>query len=356
MSTFDGLFEQIIHSEKAAQDRKNLLLELRCKVHIGQEKVKALQQECHDLHKKLKIKLHELSDKELTQKWLTSQVSIFQDQKACLENQMLDLQNTEKSLQEKLHEEMVKLCSEMSEFASNFGLGNVSHIQREEAYSKQLMELLQDQERLRTSLQMYNDKQSVVDKLCAEKESLQKALESVLKKNTDMTSKMCDELQKTASLEEERKSVSTVPQTSLQFLSLKQQLKYEKQKSAELEDLYVHLQAELQNINQNPWQKQEQQRHKSQHKHQQTQQSQRQLVGKCEQPNLEKFNGFSQSQEIAGNEENETKISERTNEVNSMSLDESFSDGDDTLVTFDLTGTLTNSDIFSRRNSNDMSS
>ncbi|XP_052771480.1 putative uncharacterized protein DDB_G0271606 [Mya arenaria] len=344
MATIDGLFEQIIHSEKVAHQRKTLLQELRQDVFTAQEKGKELEKRFSELREILKAKLDELSRHDLTVKWLSSQEQIYRDQKQELTEQLQTLREAEREHVTTYERDRLSWCEKMSGLAERYGLSGAGRETRHTEQRQQLHQLMEEMGALQAELQAYKEKEAVVVKCREERDSVRTKLEKLQEDNKKLASSLCTELQMTEDLEAECQSISDHLNTDQQFISLQQQLDEEKHRSTVLGSEGTQLQSELNQLHQQLWQHQLKQRQQQMLQQKQQQQQQwkhehnRKVHSGKQHPNTTS-NGSAQVSRV-------TQYGSSCVEINN----EVFSDSDDLL---DSQGHLTEGQLQVTRNNGD---
>ncbi|XP_052228985.1 involucrin-like isoform X2 [Dreissena polymorpha] len=260
MATIDGLFEQIIHSEKAAQHTKNKIQELRQEVFINQEKCCTLEQKNSELQQLLRTKLDELSRHEFTAKLLASREKIYLDQKTELDVEMKSLVEKQRSVAEWFYKERELLCSQISQYSEQFGGWSLNGQEdRLKHYRQQLEEILVEKQSMESEIEKFLMEEVVVTTITEEKEDLKNKHDKEQEVITALHSELNNETEKTACLENQCQALSEQTQNNPEYISLVKELEECKQQSALLDEEHTRLQDELNNLHQQLWQQQLQQ-------------------------------------------------------------------------------------------------
>ncbi|KAL3864274.1 hypothetical protein ACJMK2_005971, partial [Sinanodonta woodiana] len=146
--TLDDLFEQIIQTERRAQERKNFLQDIRNKLQLEQKGLTEKYEEGRSLQGQIDELVQKLIEEETKLKW-------FSNKEKILEEQLHKLAKEKECIQQQLHNEEDKavrdtmnICNDLSEFIANYGLiSNGSHY-REELARKHLDELKKQEDTL----------------------------------------------------------------------------------------------------------------------------------------------------------------------------------------------------------------
>ncbi|XP_060557592.1 zinc finger protein 853-like, partial [Ruditapes philippinarum] len=189
-------------------------------------------------------------------KWLSSQETIYQQQLSDLEKQLQGLEEEKKSVKKNLQDEKEKFCANISQFYINFGPRSSCSTEREGKLSSMFQDLLMEREKYQSNQEKYSVREESVKKLCTEKENLKTQLEKIFLENNKLTSSLCEELQKSTDLEEEKLTVTKIPTTDPEFIRIQEELESERQVSSDLEQQYSHVQSQLHQLHQKLWQQQ----------------------------------------------------------------------------------------------------
>ncbi|CAH1783857.1 unnamed protein product [Owenia fusiformis] len=256
----DTLFEQILHSEQRAQAKKTFLNEIKQKILKYQDQIEGTIDEKTSLKGHISVKLQQLKQSEVQLHCVETRQKILHQQLQKLKDQ---LHHAQTELQNKVSDvdaELDAFCTSADIFTQDFDLMGEGRKSREKE-GKQLLEQLQgEQTALETELSSFLSHQAAIEEL--EKNRSEAKLRC---KNTLAVVKNCDEqiqkeLQKFATLEEEKERVSQIPKTDPEFLKLSVELEMLKDDS--LEGLCQALKQQLQQLKQQQWQQQLHQQHK----------------------------------------------------------------------------------------------
>ncbi|KAK3590184.1 hypothetical protein CHS0354_041240 [Potamilus streckersoni] len=251
--TLDDLFEQIIQTERRAQERKNFLQEIRYKLQVEQKGLTEKYEEGRTLREQIDELVQKLIEEETKLKWFAKKEKILEEQRHELAKEIEFLQEQLHNEEEKAMREMTSICNDLSEFIADYGLiSNGSHF-REELARKHLDELKKQEDTLSNDVQKYITCQTHADKLREEKLALTEKLHTLKDEVNEGLSELEREREATRTAEKQRDTVADI-QSDKQFASLQSELT--EAKSKRLEERCNELQEELQQLQQQMWKRQ----------------------------------------------------------------------------------------------------
>ncbi|XP_046572559.1 golgin IMH1-like [Haliotis rubra] len=140
-TTLHDLFDQIIHSERKAQEKKNYLQEVKSKLSSLETEL----EESEDEHKRLKgrllLKVQHWKQEELKLSFLTSRQAILLEQRQALEVESDHVKSQLKELQTELLNTMSEFSTEVSLFGEDYDLLSSGSARREKEAREQADQL-----------------------------------------------------------------------------------------------------------------------------------------------------------------------------------------------------------------------
>ncbi|XP_035675225.1 coiled-coil domain-containing protein 172-like isoform X1 [Branchiostoma floridae] len=227
------LFEQILHSEQRAQERRNLLNEVKTEIAKCQQKILETRDEQNSLQGKLVVKLQQLAEEELQLKWLETREAILIEQKQKL---LKEKEGHEKQLEEVRKEvvkEREKFLSELKEFGLAYDLGGDGHVKRQESAKKEQQKLKIDEQQLENELSSYTEHKRELEEAEREKKRAEEEVASLRQKHSRLAQVLKEHHKRTADLELNKEELSQAPDMDPEFLRLKDELQVCKDDSME---------------------------------------------------------------------------------------------------------------------------
>ncbi|KAL5021492.1 hypothetical protein ScPMuIL_000647 [Solemya velum] len=253
-TNLEDLFEQIIHSERRAQERRNLLHEIRTQANDFESELCDLENEALSLRGEVVLKVQHLNEEEMRVKWLTSKQKIVEDQRRELMRRRTDLKQQLSQLKCEREGECATFCEEVRKFSENYSLTGNGRCRRESQASQAMLEKRQEEKNLLKSLESFTAHRCTIGALTEARETLRAELATFSQKETDLQHDLDFELEKVKKLEDEKNKLLVVPQKDPEFQRLQKDL--EETKSESLERRCCELQLELQSLQKRVWQKQ----------------------------------------------------------------------------------------------------
>ncbi|CAH1257933.1 CCDC172 [Branchiostoma lanceolatum] len=228
------LFEQILHSEQRAQERRNLLNDVKSEIAKCQQKVLETRDEQNSLQGKLVVKLQQLAEEELQLKWLETREAILMEQKQKL---MKEKEGHEKLLQEVRKEEAEEretFLSELKEFGVAYDLSGDGHVNREESAKKEQQTLKMKELQLENELSSYTEHKRKIEEVEREKKRAEEEVASLRQKHNRLAQVLKEHHKRTADLELNKEELSQAPDMDPEFLRHKDELQVCKDDSMEV--------------------------------------------------------------------------------------------------------------------------
>ncbi|XP_006825013.1 coiled-coil domain-containing protein 172-like [Saccoglossus kowalevskii] len=265
--SLDELFMQILQSEQKAQDRWNLLAELRTETNQTKEEIKNTEDEIIVLQGQLSVKFQLLAEEELNLKLNSNKETILKEQLQELQQQhmksLADLENLEK----KYSKEKDSFVFEVQHFNKKYDLIGKGKQSRENDSQEKLEHLRKEEKELEKELAIFKKHEEVYRQLQNEKERLQKKLAKshIDGRLRDLDISISKQQNILKGLEQEKLQVARHPQTDQGFKKLQAELDHCKTQS--MEGMCEMLKLELQQLQQKNWQQQLQQNSKIRNEH-----------------------------------------------------------------------------------------
>ncbi|XP_052705768.1 cingulin-like isoform X2 [Crassostrea angulata] len=215
MSTnLDDLFNQIIHSELHAQQKKKYLHDLKCRIQSTLARGDGLQKKYNELKKELTFKT--------------------------------DMQNQGEKDRE-------LFCQVVRTFIQNYGLQSDGHDRRKEEQKQALMEARLTEDDLKTELERITEKKRAVQELRAQLDREKQTSQRLQKTVKELDQQLRQLKEQTGSLSARKSELNAIPHRDPEFLSLNKELEILNEVS--MENKCTALQHELQRLQQIWWQK-----------------------------------------------------------------------------------------------------
>ncbi|XP_050398814.1 coiled-coil domain-containing protein 172 isoform X2 [Patella vulgata] len=225
-STLDELFDQIIHSERRAQERKNRLLEVKRKIQKCQEKLLATKEERESQRGRQVLKVQQLNEEELRLKWLTSQEIILTEQKQIVLEEKMDLEKKMETAIEHSDEILNEFGKNVNEFMKDFDLTDKDTSIRDVTLKDELEGLLVKETELSADIDEYEAHIREINRLTDEKEIIENTVLSLVQEQTEKDQLLSEEKDSLSNLEREKKLLSDYPHTNSEFCRLRSDLNH----------------------------------------------------------------------------------------------------------------------------------
>ncbi|XP_033756524.1 protein Hook homolog 3-like [Pecten maximus] len=262
-SSLNDLFEQIINSERRTHERKSYLQEVKNKIRQKDADIIQLKQEKEVLRKELDVKVAELNKVEVYLTLINNKKEILLNQKSQFQKERQGLENQLEHLEEELFSLNEKFCSDVETFVTEFGLlGNGADQRREEAL-RQLAELSEEKSKLQQDIQDYEERMKSLRELRDRETCLMDLLQDTKSQHLELCEKVAEEKLKLVKQEEEKQKIQLLPTTDVEFIRLQTEL--DSAKEEDLEGTCHRLQQQVQNLQQQLWQRKVKDRHQQKH-------------------------------------------------------------------------------------------
>ncbi|XP_071171414.1 coiled-coil domain-containing protein 172-like isoform X1 [Mytilus edulis] len=258
MTSLDDLFEQIIHTERKAQERRSFLNEIKCNVQKFKEKTQEAEREGVCLHGQLATKVQQMNEDEITCKMLQNKQKTLNEQLDILKHEFEVLRNETVEVLSKKNNDTDMFCSEVEEFAIDYSLISNGQSIREREARQEIANLKEKHNCLRRDSQVYEDKKRVVSELNEDLQGFEEEKTKLERMVQDLNCKLQDEIRRT----EDKENLLSCPITTPEFVKLQHQL--DTLKNENLEEKCNDLQKEMCRLQQLCWQRQLKERQKQQ--------------------------------------------------------------------------------------------
>ncbi|KAK6185867.1 hypothetical protein SNE40_008010 [Patella caerulea] len=223
-STLNELFDQIIHSERRAQERKNRLLEVKRKIQKCQEKLLATKEERESQRGRQVLKVQQLNEEELRLKWLTSQEIILTEQKQVVLKEKIDMEEKMETAIKHSDEFLNEFGKDVNDFMRDYDLLDKNTSIHDVTLKDELEVLLAKERELSADIEEYEAHIREINRLTDEKEVLENTVLSLLQEQTEKDQQLSEEKDSLNNLEREKKLLSDYPHTNSEFCRLRSDL------------------------------------------------------------------------------------------------------------------------------------
>ncbi|XP_048744520.1 golgin subfamily A member 6-like protein 7 [Ostrea edulis] len=254
MTSLDDLFNQIIHSELHAQQKKKYLHDLKCRIQSTLARKDRLQKKHIELKRELILKTNLLIQEEVNLKCEENKEKILQEEKTSLEGKKQRVQKDLTDLQFRKLEMVERFCVGVRGFTWDYGLQSGGQQRRQEELRKAVEEVKQTEQDLRKEVDDINKRREMLAEMDVQRGKEQQTLHSLQKNNEELDQELRKVTDATEALISRKSELNTVPHNDPEFLSLSKEL--EAVNGEHLEEKCVALQQELQRLQQILWQKQ----------------------------------------------------------------------------------------------------
>ncbi|XP_046379083.2 girdin-like [Haliotis rufescens] len=270
-ATLHDLFDQIIHSERKAREKKNYLQEVKLKLSSLEEEL----EESKDEHKRLKgqllLKVQHWKQEELKRSFLTSRQAILLEQRQALEAESDHVRAQLKELQTELLNAMSGFSTEASLFSEDYDLLSSGSARREKEARERAEQLEEPVHELTKELEKYEVRKSAAQTLEEELHHANHILEQTKVQLAELEQKISAAQELVEELKTEKSQVAGLPLNGEEFKVIHQEL--EGLQSTQLEAKCMSLQTELSGLQQQLRLKAvQQQQQQTQHEQQRRQQ------------------------------------------------------------------------------------
>ncbi|XP_013383179.1 coiled-coil domain-containing protein 172 isoform X2 [Lingula anatina] len=214
-AALDDLFGQILISEQKAQERKSQLNEVKTNIAHSRKKIEESEDEIHSLQLQLSAK---------------------------------------RKLQENIAHLQSEFCSKVWEFGQEYDLVGDGRQKREKIAREEFQELKKKEHKITKELACFRAHQENVDKLEMDKKTSKVELQKLEQQLKLIVEDELVQMKKLKELEKDRNLIYQLPQTDSEFKWLHAEL--ESAREDKLECLCNALQQELQELQQQQWQRQ----------------------------------------------------------------------------------------------------
>ncbi|XP_062575263.1 moesin/ezrin/radixin homolog 1-like [Saccostrea cucullata] len=253
-TSLDDLFNQIIHSELHAQQKKKYHHDLKCRIQSTLARKDGLQKKHKELQRELICKTNLLIQEEVNLKCLDHREQILRDEKAALETEKQRVQKCLIDTQHRKSEALEGFCRGVRGFIQGYGLQSGGHQRRKEEHQKVLEEAKQTAISLRAELDVMKERHRSLEEMEKQLNNEQQRHQNLQKTKEDLDGELKKLKDQTDILTARKTELNMVPHTDPEFLSLSKDL--EIANGERLEEKCMALQQELQRLQQILWQKQ----------------------------------------------------------------------------------------------------
>ncbi|ESO91089.1 hypothetical protein LOTGIDRAFT_233566 [Lottia gigantea] len=242
-STLNDLFDQIIHSERLAQERKSHLFEVKAKIQSCQEKLLTTKEEWESQRGRQVLKIKQLNEEELKLKWLTNRELILLEQKNSTIEERKEIDKQMEDVLKTYDENLQCFMNDISQTMVQYDLTGHGIENRELELQDELNQLDKQQQKLSVDVDEYDSHVKEIENLCEKKSNLGEILEELNTKKNEKSQELSDTLNSLSNLEKEKIRVSQIPQNDPEFCRLRSEVNYHM--NNELEEQYQKLQQEV---------------------------------------------------------------------------------------------------------------
>ncbi|XP_061184300.1 uncharacterized protein LOC133192305 [Saccostrea echinata] len=260
-TSLDDLFNQIIHSELHAQQKKKYHHDLKCRIQSTLARKDGLQKKYKELQRELICKTNLLIQEEVNLKCLDHRENILRDEKASLETEKERIQKCLTDMQFRKTEALEGFCRGVRGFIQDYGLQSGGHQRRKEEHKKALEEAKQTEINLRAELEVIEERHKTLEGIEKQLNNERQSHQNLQKTKEDLDDELKKLHEQTDILTAKKTELNMVPHTDPEFLSLSKDL--EIANGERLEEKCMALQQELQRLQQILWQKQVRERKRS---------------------------------------------------------------------------------------------
>ncbi|XP_052705767.1 polyamine-modulated factor 1-binding protein 1-like isoform X1 [Crassostrea angulata] len=254
MSTnLDDLFNQIIHSELHAQQKKKYLHDLKCRIQSTLARGDGLQKKYNELKKELTFKTNLLIQEEVNLNTEENKEKILQEKVSALEKEKDDISKYVTDMQNQGEKDRELFCQVVRTFIQNYGLQSDGHDRRKEEQKQALMEARLTEDDLKTELERITEKKRAVQELRAQLDREKQTSQRLQKTVKELDQQLRQLKEQTGSLSARKSELNAIPHRDPEFLSLNKELEILNEVS--MENKCTALQHELQRLQQIWWQK-----------------------------------------------------------------------------------------------------
>ncbi|XP_071090982.1 coiled-coil domain-containing protein 172-like [Haliotis cracherodii] len=271
-ATLHDLFDQIIHSERKAREKKNYLQEVKSKLSSLEEGLEESKDEHMRLKGQLLLKVQHWKQEELKRSFLTSRQAILLEQRQALEAESDHVRAQLKELQTELLNAMSEFSTEASLFSEDYDLLSSGSARREKEARARAEQLEEPVHKLTKELEKYEVRKSAAQTLEEELHQANHILEQTKVHLAGIEQKISAAQELVEELKTEKSQVAGLPLNGEEFKVIHQEL--EGLQSTQLEAKCMSLQTELSGLQQQLRLKavQQQQQQQTQHEQQRCQQ------------------------------------------------------------------------------------
>nr|XP_022345431.1 vicilin-like seed storage protein At2g18540 [Crassostrea virginica] len=253
-TSLDDLFNQIIHSELHAQQKKKYLQDLRCRVQATLSRTEELRKKHAKLKEELIFKTNVLIGEEVNLNSEEKKEQILQEKTSALEAEKRHVGNRMAELQSQRERAREEFCRSMREFIQDYGIQSDGHLRRKEEQRKTMEEVRRNEGTLKTELEIIFERNKVVEDLRKQLANEQQKVHSLQRTKEELNLELRNLREQTDILNGKKSDLNQVPYRDPEFLSLNKELETLGDQS--LENECSALQQELQRLQQIWWQRQ----------------------------------------------------------------------------------------------------
>ncbi|XP_022345431.2 coiled-coil domain-containing protein 172-like [Crassostrea virginica] len=253
-TSLDDLFNQIIHSELHAQQKKKYLQDLRCRVQATLSRTEELHKKHAKLKEELIFKTNVLIGEEVNLNSEEKKEQILQEKTSALEAEKQHVGNRMAELQSQRERAREEFCRSMREFIQDYGIQSDGHLRRKEEQRKTMEEVRRNEGTLKTELEIISERNKVVEDLRKQLANEQQKVHSLQRTKEELDLELRNLREQTDILNGKKSDLNQVPYRDPEFLSLNKELETLGDQS--LENECSALQQELQRLQQIWWQRQ----------------------------------------------------------------------------------------------------
>lgn len=254
MSTnLDDLFNQIIHSELHAQQKKKYLHDLKCRIQSTLARGDGLQKKYNELKRELMFKTNLLIQEEVNLNTEENKEKILQEKVLALEKEKDDISKYVADMQNQGEKARELFCQVVRTFIQNYGLQSDGHDRRKEEQKQALMEARLTEDDLKTELERITEKKRAAQELRAQLDREKQTSQGLQKTMKELDQLLRQLREQTGILSVRKSELNAIPHRDPEFLSLNKEL--ESLNECSMESKCTALQHELQRLQQIWWQK-----------------------------------------------------------------------------------------------------
>jgi len=261
-SSLEDLFVQVLKSEQKAQERKNVLIEVKNQVAEYKQKVEHARNEKQKLNGQLVIKVQQWNNEQQDLHWMTNREKISQSQQEELIQKRHQLTGQLADIEGELDKEREAFFKKSREFSRFYDLLSWKTGSRRSKVIDEIAELKETQKKLKLDVDKAMKENEEVLNLEKKKTDLSKSLDEKKRQLKDLQEKRDRIANRLNAAIVEKKRVADIPQTDEEHRRIHSEI--ESCRENGMEAICHSLRRELEELRRHKWQRDMQQRQQAQ--------------------------------------------------------------------------------------------